>query len=121
MVLPDVNILVYAHRADAPGHAAYLEWLGQMIQSDLAYGMCDLVLSGFLRVVTHPRIFSPPSLLDDALAFVEEVRSPPNCVIIDPGPRHLSSSPASRPTSAYSDSATGIINALTSRLPRARR
>jgi toxin-antitoxin system PIN domain toxin len=90
MVLPDVNILVYAHRADAPGHAAYLEWLGQTIQSDLAYGMCDLVLSGFLRVVTHPRVFSPPSLLDDALAFVEEVRSPLNCVIIDPGPRHWS-------------------------------
>ena len=90
MVLPDVNVLVYAHRADAPGHTAYRQWLGQVIQSDLAYGMCDLVLSGFLRVVTHPRIFSPPSSLADALAFVEEVRSQPNCVIVEPGPRHWS-------------------------------
>lgn len=90
MVLPDVNILVYAHRSDAPEHATYRDWLVQVIQSDLAYGVCDLVLSGFLRVVTHPRIFDPPSSLNKALAFVEEIRSQPNCVIIQPGPRHWS-------------------------------
>jgi len=90
MVLPDVNILVYAHRADALGHAAYHDWLDQVIQSDLAFGISDLVLSGFLRVVTHPRIFDPPSSLDDAMAFAEEIRSQPNCVIVQPGPRHWS-------------------------------
>jgi len=90
LILPDVNVLVYAHRADAPGHAAYLSWLEQVIEGDLAYGICDLVLSGFLRVVTHPRVFNPPSLLDEAIAFVEEVRGQPNCVVIRPGPRHWS-------------------------------
>lgn len=90
MVLPDVNILVYAHRADAPGHSSYLEWLKKTIQSDRAYGLSDLVLSGFLRIVTHPRIFNPPSTLYEALSFVEEIRSRPNCVIISPGPRHWS-------------------------------
>jgi predicted nucleic acid-binding protein len=61
MILPDVNVLVYAHREDAPKHAAYRGWLEALINGDQAYGMVDLVLSGFLRVVTHPRVFNPTS------------------------------------------------------------
>ena len=88
MILPDVNVLVYAHRSDAPGHDAYRKWLEDVINSDQAYGVSDLVLSGFLRVVTHPRVFAPPSDLASALAFVHEVRDQPNAVSIAPGPRH---------------------------------
>ena len=88
MILPDVNVLVYAHREDTPNHTAYREWLESVINSDQAYGMADLVLSGFLRVVTHPRVFDHPSGLDQALAFVAAVRNQPNCVLVQPGPRH---------------------------------
>jgi hypothetical protein len=88
MLLPDVNVLVYAHRRDAPDHARHLAWLEATINGDEAYGLADLVLSGFLRVVTHPRVFSPPSSLDDALAFAEALRARPNCVPVAPGPRH---------------------------------
>jgi hypothetical protein len=88
MLLPDVNVLVYAHRRDAPDHERHLAWLEGTINGDEAYGLADLVLSGFLRVVTHPRVFSPPSSLDDALAFAEALRSRPNCVPVAPGPRH---------------------------------
>lgn len=56
--------------------------------SDQAYGMSDLVLSGILRIVTHPRVFNPPSTLHEAFAFVSEVRNQPNCIAIRPGPRH---------------------------------
>ena len=88
MILPDVNVLVYAHRADAPGHAVYRDWLEALLNSDQAYGYSDLVLSGFLRVVTHPRVFNPPSDLASALAFAEAIRSQPNAVSITPGERH---------------------------------
>lgn len=88
MVLSDVNVLVYAHRADAPNHAAYRHWLEDVINGDHAYGMADIILSGFLRIVTHPRIFDPPSELGVALAFANQVRNQPNCVPITPGPRH---------------------------------
>jgi hypothetical protein len=88
MLLVDVNVLVYAHRTDAPGHAAYRQWLEQLINGDQAYGYADLVLSGFLRVVTHARIFSPPSDLAAALAFAQVIRGQPNAVPISPGPRH---------------------------------
>jgi toxin-antitoxin system PIN domain toxin len=88
VLLPDVNVLVYAYREDAPNHSRYKAWLEEMINGDEAYGLSDLVCSGFLRVVTHPAIFAPPSSIDDALAFVEELRSPPNCVLLSPGARH---------------------------------
>lgn len=88
MVLPDINVLVYAHRADAPNHVAYHRWLEDTINSDVAYGMADIVLSGFLRVVTHPRIFDPPTEMTVALAFANQVRNQPNCVLVIPGRRH---------------------------------
>ena len=67
MVLADVNVLVYAHRQDSPRHREYLGWLNRVLSSDAAFGISDLVLSGFLRVVTHPRVFRDPTPLDHAL------------------------------------------------------
>lgn len=88
MFLVDVNVLVYAHRADAPGHEQHRAWLSELIQSDATYGMSDLVLSGFLRIVTHPRVFRDPTPLETALAFATEVRDRPNCIAVSPGERH---------------------------------
>lgn len=88
MRLIDVNVLVYAHRQDAPNHAAFRRWLEAVLQSDQAYGISDLVLSGFLRVVTHPRVFRTPTPINQALAFARDVREQPNCVVVAPGARH---------------------------------
>jgi toxin-antitoxin system PIN domain toxin len=88
MVLLDVNVLVYAHREDAIDHARYADWLAALIDSGDAYGASDLVLSGVLRVITHPRVFKQPTPGDVALAFVETFRSQENAVVIAPGPRH---------------------------------
>ena len=88
MILPDVNILVYAHREDSTDHTAYREWLESVITSDQVYGIADIVLSGFLRIVTHPRIFNPPSSMEQALSFIADVRDQQNCILISPGPRH---------------------------------
>lgn len=88
MILPDVNVLVYVHREDAPGHSAYSQWWQEQISSDQAIGMADLVLSGFLRIVTNRRVFEPPTPLETALQFVEEIRSLPNYVEVAPGRRH---------------------------------
>ena len=88
MVLLDVNVLVYAHRRDSPGHEAYRLWWEDCAGSEQAFGMADLVLSGFVRLVTHPRIFNPPTPPDVAFRFVQEVRARPNYVEVKPGPRH---------------------------------
>jgi len=88
MILPDVNILVHAFREDSPRHGELRPWLESFVFSDSSFGISELVLSGFLRIVTHPRVFDPPTPLDDALSFVETLRDMPNAVILAPGPRH---------------------------------
>lgn len=88
MLLIDVNVLVYAYRADAPDHAAYRRWLQGVLDAEAPFGVSELVLSGVVRVATHPRVFSPPSPVGHALQFVESVRSQPNCILVAPGPRH---------------------------------
>jgi toxin-antitoxin system PIN domain toxin len=88
VVLPDVSVLVYAHREDARDHVAYRRWVESTLNGDESYGMSELVLSGFLRVVTHPKVFGQPTPLGDALQFVEQLRSQANCVDVRPGPRH---------------------------------
>ena len=88
MVLPDVNVLLYAHREEIPDHPAYRDWLEELIHSPQAFGLSDLVLSVFLRISTHSRIFNPPSPLDAALTFTGQLRDRPNRVVIAPGARH---------------------------------
>lgn len=88
MVLPDVNVLVYAYRADAPGHAVYRDWLQRTVNAGAAFAISDLVLSGFLRVVTHRRVFDPPSPIEHALGFVDTLRGHPACTLVAPGNQH---------------------------------
>lgn len=88
--LLDVNILVHAFREDAPRHGPVRTWLESRVDSANAFAVSDLVLSGFLRVVTHPRVFMPPTPLERALEFAEALRSQPNCVVVRPGERHWS-------------------------------
>ncbi len=69
MQLPDVNVLIYAHREDAPEHERYAAWLQALTTSDEPFALSDTVLSGFLRIVTNPRVFDPATPMDTALAF----------------------------------------------------
>lgn len=86
----DVNVLVYAHRPEAEDHEGYLEWLDDARSSDEPLGLSSLVLSRFLRIVTHPRVFREPSPLRTALEFVENLRQSPAVVSVAPGDRHWS-------------------------------
>jgi toxin-antitoxin system PIN domain toxin len=88
VLLPDVNVLIYAHREESASHSRFRRWLEGVAESDASFGLADLVLSWFLRVVTNPRVMDPPSPFTDALSFVEELRAQPNATIITPGGRH---------------------------------
>ncbi len=88
MFLMDVNVLVYAHREDTANHLAYRQWLESVINGQASFGYSELVLSGFLRVVTHPKVFEIPSTLSSALRFTEQIRCLPNAVCLAPGSMH---------------------------------
>jgi toxin-antitoxin system PIN domain toxin len=88
VILLDVNVLVYAFHEASPEHAAYRAWLEATVAADEPFGLAELVLSGFVRVATHPRVFDPPAPIAEALAFADALRSQPNAVVVAPGARH---------------------------------
>ena len=88
MYLMDVNIFVYAHREDVEHHKNYQQWLESIINSNVDYGYSPLVLSSFLRIVTHPKIFENATPLEDAVKFVRQVKNQANAVNISPKERH---------------------------------
>lgn len=88
MILPDVNVLIYAFRSEARDHARYHDWLTRLVRGASAFAVSELVLSGFLRISTHPRIYRVPAPLDRALEFVERIVEQPTCRVVRPGPRH---------------------------------
>lgn len=88
MIIPDVNVLVYAHRADSPDHDRYRDWLERTVNKPASFGIPSLVCSGFLRIVTHPRVFDPPTAPAVALDQIRRLRDRPNVTSIEPGERH---------------------------------
>jgi len=88
MVLLDVNVVVNAMRSDALRHVPVNKYVEALRKAPEPFGVCDLVLSGALRVLTHPRVFNPPTPAAQAKAYVVALRATPNAVIIAPGDRH---------------------------------
>lgn len=69
MILPDVNVLIYAFRADTPQHDRCAAWLREAVTGGTGLALCDTVIASFLRIVTHPKIISPPAPIERALEF----------------------------------------------------
>ena len=65
MQLPDVNVLIYAHREDADEHEAYSSWLESFAAQEEPFAVSEIVLSGFLRIVTNPPEGDPLFVLAD--------------------------------------------------------
>jgi toxin-antitoxin system PIN domain toxin len=86
--MPDVNVLVFAHRGDVDQHASNAAWVKMLATADEPFALSELVLQGFLRVVTNRRIFVRPSTLAEALSFVDELLRQPTCRLVRPGDRH---------------------------------
>ncbi len=90
MLLPDVNVLIYAHFEDVVAEQAeYARWLTRLATGSEPFALSVLVLSGFIRIATNSRIFDPPSTLEGAFTFVSSLVERPTARIVGPGPDHL--------------------------------
>ena len=87
-MLPDVNILVHAFRSDSSEHKRCRSWLEGVVNGDARYGMAPQVLSGVIRLTTHPKIFVKTSGMDEVLGFCNILLAQSHCVIVQPGERH---------------------------------
>jgi toxin-antitoxin system PIN domain toxin len=90
VIAVDTNLLVYAHRRDSDWHAAAARCLREMASGRGAWAIPWPCLHEFVAVVTHPRIFAPPSTLEAALAQIAAWRESPTLVLLGEGSGYFS-------------------------------
>jgi toxin-antitoxin system PIN domain toxin len=88
MQMPDVNILVYAHREETLVHSRYSAWLTSLANGPEPFALSELVLHGFVRATTNRKIFDPPSTSAQVFRFIDALLERPGCCVIRPGPDH---------------------------------
>ena len=90
MIALDTNILVYARRREAPHHQAARRLLSELAEGDVPWAIPWPCIYEFLRVVTHARVFNPPTPLAEALEDVESLLESPSLVLLSEARGHAS-------------------------------
>jgi uncharacterized protein len=88
MIAIDTNVLVYAHRAESAFHTAAYACLQQLAEGGQPWGLPVSCLHEFLAVVTNPKIFSPASSYEQALAQVDAWLASPTAQVLHSGLQH---------------------------------
>ncbi|MCG8556249.1 MAG: PIN domain-containing protein [Proteobacteria bacterium] len=82
MIALDTNLLLYAHRKDSEWNAAAYACIEELAASPAAWAIPWPCVSEFVAVATHPRIFSPPSHLNEAVDQIEAWLEAPGIVLL---------------------------------------
>ncbi|MBV8976017.1 MAG: type II toxin-antitoxin system VapC family toxin [Alphaproteobacteria bacterium] len=90
MMLPDVNVLIYAFRTESPHHLTSKKWLDAVVFGDARFAISPLVLSAVVRITTDSRIYSSPNPSEEVFAYCDNLLGQPLCEIVHPGQRHWS-------------------------------
>ena len=89
MIAVDTNMLVSAHRAEMPHHAAARALITRLAAGPTPWAIPWPCLYELVKVITHPRVFRPPTTIEDALALVESLAASPSVVLLGHGPAHV--------------------------------
>lgn len=89
MIVPDVNLLVYAYNRDAPEHASARQWWERTLSSPRPVGLPWASALGFTRIMTSRTVLLRPIAPDTALGHIRSWLERPNAHVLEPGPRHL--------------------------------
>jgi toxin-antitoxin system PIN domain toxin len=84
VIAVDSNVLIYAHRSETDRHAVALGRLKSLAEGDAPWGLPVFCIAEFVRIVTHLRVFAPPSDLRTALDFVDAVLKSPSVRLLLP-------------------------------------
>lgn len=88
MILPDINLLVYAVDETSVFHPRAKAWWDQALSSTVVVGLSYPSLLGFIRLVTNRRVFEFPLPVTEAVAYADGWLAQPNTTIVVPTPRH---------------------------------
>lgn len=89
MILPDVNVLIYAFRQDSSEYAVCRPWLDSVVAGNARFGMSPLALSAVVRITTNRRTYEVPSSVEEAFGYCEDLLRQPHCQVVEPGERHF--------------------------------
>lgn len=90
MIAVDTNVLVAAHRLDAARHQQALAWVRSLAEGEEPWGIPVFCLGEFVRVVTHRRVFDPPSTITQAIDAVDALLESPSVRLLTPSTGHWS-------------------------------
>src|ERR1035441_6766316 len=88
MIIPDLNLLIYAYDSSSPWHEAAKRWWTGSLSGTQSVGIPWVVALGFIRLWTSPRVFRNPMTVDQAATHVESWLQRPMVRAVNPGPRH---------------------------------
>lgn len=89
MIIPDVNLLLYAIIDGYPQHERARGWLERAVNGPTQIGMTSPAIFGFLRISTNARVMESPLPVDDAVGYVRDWLARPNVYYLMSGPEHL--------------------------------
>jgi hypothetical protein len=89
LIAVDTNILIYAARPESPYHLQAVRLVSSLAEQDEPWAIPWPCAYEFVRVVTHARVFSPPSTLEEALRSLDQLRESPSLTMLGDGPAHL--------------------------------
>ena len=89
MIIPDLNLLVYAHFDGTPHHKAARRWWESLINGSERVGVPWVVATGFVRLITHPRVVANPATTTEAIDHVQEWFRFSHVTPVNPGSDHL--------------------------------
>jgi toxin-antitoxin system PIN domain toxin len=89
MIIPDINLLLYAYDADSPSHAKAAAWWQQSLSDGESVGLLPVVVFGFIRIGTNIRVFQNPMTPNEAAGHVRSWLEQPSVELLEPGPSHV--------------------------------
>ena len=89
MIIPDINLLVYAYNAEAPLHPPAKTWWEHLMNAQETVAIPWASSCGFLRLMTHPAVLMSPLRPGDAMSILDSWYSRAHVQVLNPGPRHL--------------------------------
>lgn len=89
MIAVDTNVLIHAHRSESAWHMAARARLVSLAEGPARWGLPVFCVAEFMRVVTHGRVFNPPSSVSQAAGFIENLVAAPTCELVRPATEFL--------------------------------
>jgi toxin-antitoxin system PIN domain toxin len=88
MIIPDLDLLIYAYNSESPFHGRAREWWIRSLGGKQIVGLPWPVVFGFIRLCTSQRVFANPMSIQLATSHAESWLQRPNVKVLNPGPRH---------------------------------